>query len=334
MKHESHILKRIKTYLMHRRSGEDAHEFELDMERDPFLYEAMQGYDSMLASEVQQALNELDDKLENKSVIIASKKKWIAAAGVALVGVGLLAWVFWTPNSEDTTSVEEKSYRSRDIIPRFERIAAPAPQKEPTETGADTQDGPNKNTSGVELPENHIEEPATEDQPKVAATTDSGISTSDENTGITKVGNPDSHNAASGPGALNAQPDGSDAGGETTGNLSQDDTAAPSVQNNPRVEAPAKTMIDQENPLEFEPVIGFAEYNRYVKENLVVSETMPSGFVELSFEIDRNGKPKKIKVEHSLCTACDAEAVRLISQGPPWETKNRKGRVRYRIPFE
>ncbi len=39
----------------------------------------------------------------------------------------------------------------------------------------------------------------------------------------------------------------------------------------------------------------------------------------LSFEINKNGNPKQIKVDQSLCVPCDEEATRLLMQGPKWK---------------
>ncbi len=39
----------------------------------------------------------------------------------------------------------------------------------------------------------------------------------------------------------------------------------------------------------------------------------------LSFEINKNGNLKKIKVDQSLCALCDEEAIRLLIQGPKWK---------------
>jgi hypothetical protein len=47
----------------------------------------------------------------------------------------------------------------------------------------------------------------------------------------------------------------------------------------------------------------------------------------LSFEINKNGNPKKIKVDQSLCALCDEEAIRLLVQGPKWKYINDKKSV-------
>jgi hypothetical protein len=72
-----------------------------------------------------------------------------------------------------------------------------------------------------------------------------------------------------------------------------------------------------------EPVIGWQEFHQYLQDNIYIPEDVEGmGFkvkVVLSFEINKRGKPQKIKIEQTLCPACDREAVRLITQGPKWK---------------
>jgi TonB family protein len=56
--------------------------------------------------------------------------------------------------------------------------------------------------------------------------------------------------------------------------------------------------------------------------------------VQVSFEVDKNGDPTNIKVEKSLCSTCDKEAIRLIKDGPKWKRNaNKKGRTTVTINF-
>lgn len=86
-----------------------------------------------------------------------------------------------------------------------------------------------------------------------------------------------------------------------------------------------------------EPVDGWDNYDTYLANNLNIPETIrmkeTNGEVEVSFEVDKNGEPINIKVEKSLCSACDKEAIRLIKEGPKWKRKAKKGKATVRIPF-
>jgi hypothetical protein len=79
-----------------------------------------------------------------------------------------------------------------------------------------------------------------------------------------------------------------------------------------------------------EPTEGIAQYNDYVAANLKQPETLagktPGGAVRLSFEVDDSGTPVNIAVVNSECNSCNAEAIRLLLQGPKWKKqKNKKG---------
>ncbi len=89
-----------------------------------------------------------------------------------------------------------------------------------------------------------------------------------------------------------------------------------------------------------EPEDGWDNYDSYLANNLNIpldfktKQTAPTGLVEVSFEVNRNGEPINFKVERSLCSKCDQEAIRLIKEGPKWKQKARKKRTTVAIPFE
>jgi hypothetical protein len=52
------------------------------------------------------------------------------------------------------------------------------------------------------------------------------------------------------------------------------------------------------------------------------------GTVTLRFNIDKNGRPEKIKVDQSLNSTCDNQAIKLLKDGPNWNgSKKRKAVV-------
>lgn len=87
-----------------------------------------------------------------------------------------------------------------------------------------------------------------------------------------------------------------------------------------------------------EPVDGWANYNKYVANNINVPEDLKIGHdnaqVQVSFDVNDNGEPVNVKVDKSLCKKCDEEAVRLVKQGPKWRQQNKKiKRTILTIPF-
>jgi TonB family protein len=87
-----------------------------------------------------------------------------------------------------------------------------------------------------------------------------------------------------------------------------------------------------------EPADGWDNYDTYIANNLnppdeIKTKQNSGGEVEISFEVDKNGNPVNIKVEKSLCSKCDQEAIRLIKQGPKWKRNAKKGRTTVTVPF-
>lgn len=77
-----------------------------------------------------------------------------------------------------------------------------------------------------------------------------------------------------------------------------------------------------------QPANGADNFNRYVIDSIKRPASLSGqafkGEVLLSFKIRKNGEPYKIRVEKSLCPACDAEAIRLLHNGPRWKYVNDK----------
>lgn len=78
--------------------------------------------------------------------------------------------------------------------------------------------------------------------------------------------------------------------------------------------------ITSTNP-DIYPVTGWIEYNRYIEKN----KKMPAGKeglqeeLVLSFAIDNNGRPAQIQIEKPASSAVNAEAIRLLKEGPAWK---------------
>ena len=79
-----------------------------------------------------------------------------------------------------------------------------------------------------------------------------------------------------------------------------------------------------ENPSPVVPKIGFNRYDRYIKRNLkyptIARLNGISGEVKVRFDILTDGRLTNLAVIESLGYGCDAEAIRLIKEGPDWQT--------------
>ena len=87
-----------------------------------------------------------------------------------------------------------------------------------------------------------------------------------------------------------------------------------------------------------EPEDGWENYDTYIVNNLNIPDEIQlkssgNGEVEMTFNVNKNGKPENIKIEKSLCKECDREAIRLLKEGPKWKSRGKKSRARVTVPF-
>ncbi|MFD2999447.1 TonB family protein [Pontibacter toksunensis] len=75
------------------------------------------------------------------------------------------------------------------------------------------------------------------------------------------------------------------------------------------------------------PASGRKAYRKYLKENLRITADTEGehGRVVVGFTVTASGKISEVKVLNSLCPACDAEAVRLVKEGPAWHPATQAG---------
>ncbi len=106
-----------------------------------------------------------------------------------------------------------------------------------------------------------------------------------------------------------------------------------------KVASKARSLAKEKAPVEEEPEPedGWDNYDVYVINNLnepnIPATQKPGAGVEVSFDVNRNGKPVNLKVEKSLCAECDKEALRLIKEGPKWKRKNKNSRAKVTVNF-
>jgi TonB family protein len=73
---------------------------------------------------------------------------------------------------------------------------------------------------------------------------------------------------------------------------------------------------------------GIEARDHYIKENMhwTQSQITVGGTVFVSFLVNEDGKISNVKVEKSLCDACDKEAVRLVRGMPDWIPAQKDGK--------
>ncbi|OUJ76218.1 TonB family protein [Hymenobacter crusticola] len=103
-----------------------------------------------------------------------------------------------------------------------------------------------------------------------------------------------------------------------------------------------KSKMPTPPPVAAMPVGGFPAFDEYLKKNLKYPEEAESkhleGTVRLEFTVTPEGKIENLKVTDGLSEECDAEAKRLVQEGPAWRPAIIKGRpaaqkVKVNVPF-
>ncbi|HEY0679031.1 MAG TPA: carboxypeptidase-like regulatory domain-containing protein [Chitinophagaceae bacterium] len=88
--------------------------------------------------------------------------------------------------------------------------------------------------------------------------------------------------------------------------------------------------------MDAQPVIGWDEYKNYLQKNKRIDSANKAltGEVVVSFLVGVNGRLSGFKVEKSLSKFHDADAIRLIQEGPQWKLlKGKRTRARVIIPY-
>jgi len=82
-----------------------------------------------------------------------------------------------------------------------------------------------------------------------------------------------------------------------------------------------------------EPAGGWTAFHQYIQtHSLLPRQSASKDSVEISFRINKAGKPIDLQVVKSVNTAIDKEAKRLLLEGPVWTNYGtRKKRVHVRI---
>lgn len=305
---------------MRRKSAREAYAFEREMERDAFLYEAIEGMEDMLTSDIQQALDELDDLLDEKQKKRFFIFTWKAAlVGLAVVVIIALITMLSSGKSSDSSVDQDNNYEPRAENASFNTMNELKNKalKEDTSRSIAEEEKVVEQAKEFKVaePKSNIQK----DAPVKEATEQK------EKTQKPSTVKSDSERVATTP--------------KSTRNATSTDQQKKTIieeeksaSTEPAIEENSSTENETKLP-KASPSVGMASYQAYLKSNLQRSTGMPNGSVVVSFEFDKDGTPKKVGVAKSLCTACDAEAIRLIENGPKWNVEDRKQRVIISVNF-
>ena len=346
-------------------SAAERHALEKAALDDPFLADALEGYQFTATPQQDLALlqKRLQEKTQRKKVfpLFTKQYTWLKVAAMFLVVAGA-AWIFYNNSLVEQKDVAvtretENNKLSAPVLKTDTTSAADVATAQPKdESSTKTILTPtNKENISTRLKEKKNNEVVFENDAKQNQNAAAQLQTM--NTRLAK-GNVANNKAAESREVLQEN-----VAVETNRKLVNDSTAVVSAYGIKRERAiaksdtikdlnivltpssePPKEVVLNKNPRkkdsakpfvtieESEPAGGFISFNDYVAEHLKQPEGLKdkpeAGDVKLSFDINDKGEATNIKVEKSLCATCDEEAIRLLKEGPKWkQKKNKKGKL-------
>lgn len=350
----------IQRYHAGEMTAQERHALEKAALDDPFLADALEGYvhTKTAASDIEKIKARLTKKEEAKVVtMVPQRLPWlrIAALFVLIAGGAWLAYRFsFQPQQEVAITQAAK--------PTNELSKAPASLPSDTTITVDTASDLAGGVLSAPLPQDNTAvatKPVQESQTNAVVLNnrdDAALSLQRSSTDSLLQGNVAGTTEVAPPTAMNhvysGRKDGfldSSALNEVVVTKKGKDSLQLDVQMKPAADAEknmeqrafnARSKAPERKELTselLEPAEGWASFNNYVVQNLetpndLKTKSTGSAEVELTFDVNKEGEPVNIKVVRSLCAACDAEAIRLLKEGPKWKNERRKkGKVTIRF---
>ncbi|MEM1123011.1 MAG: energy transducer TonB [Bacteroidota bacterium] len=329
-------------------SGDSSWEAEKKLRRkatkDPFLAEAMEGYDAFPEGEHAAAIRRLRVQLPTKKRRSVNKSfDWSRVAAAAAL-VGVISLLFYVQEQLNQPAILRDNLPSAAAEP-LQNMATPVPESEPA-AADDVISLAEK--MPVELPEKVLPKI----KKKITPLPAEKIGPANKPTKIQSVESSSPENYAIVNDLIAEQ--------ETLLVLSEEEMGAlesssadVAVTTRARIArkqvlpntafAPTSTLVDSSIAAITNtkiaaptPVGGFEAFTTYINEQLVYpAEAKEKGLereVEVRFYIDEEGKPYQVEVDSIGQDGLAKEAIRLILEGPKWQPVNAS--ATYVIKFE
>ena len=323
---------------------------------DPFLADALDGFDALPEIDHTHTINALEQKLQDR---IIKKKKPVAYPLRAIAAAALLllsAGIWWNiQNNLNQSTLAEKQLPPAPASPIMEKAVPKSDADISTSTKiiVENRSKENRNASLKTTPTNELAVV----QKELSTTT---LSNDQESTAFVQEVAPESSTVPSmavESVAINPE----EAPATQSSIIAMDKTASEVTTNKAEsiiaAEAEGIAYIDEAHAArsapaamvdergihaiaatkskksratkrklsdtpEVLPVGGMDAFKEYIKTNKVYPEVAKAasiqGTVFLAFSLDKDGTVKDVEVTESLHPACDAEAIRLLQEGPKW----------------
>jgi hypothetical protein len=287
----------IQKYLQGKMNAAEMHALEKTALDDPFLAEAIEGYRDNVVN-LSSDMDILRSRLQERTEVKKEKRGlgWLTmvSAAALVLSLSFAAWLFFQPKEQQPIAKTETK-EARDSAPE-------PPEPQPL---ADTP---------VATRTEQLKEATTERkklaEPPIEPVKEVNVQNEEQRT-------PDL--AATKPPAASQPPAAAQAPETSRADVARDEATTPENKVAPRA-ARVRSMLAEERGAQ--PTVGWAEFQNYLSKNLRAPAGQAiarKGSVTISFLVNgENGKPYDFKVERSLHPDYDAEAIRVLKDGPTW----------------
>lgn len=290
-------LEDIIRYLEDKMTAAERNAFERELQSDPFLAEALEGYSIIDRDEVATDMDDLKKRIKSRSRKRSTFLYRIAAAIVVLLGISSLLLVknlrepdlkmADLPLSPIIDPSEAKPEIPDDIALGKQELKELPDRKSIAEFYAESEDA-------MEQDEYMMATEAMQEMEKAEALADAAIEEIPEK--AKEI--------------------------EATGRVAAVAARPETMRKTAKVSEPAaKQVALYAVSRKAQPVVGEDEYHRYLKDEQV----FPDGYgdtsavtVSLKIIIEKDGTTGEIKIKESPAKAFSDEAVRLVKEGPAW----------------
>ncbi len=322
-------------------SGEERNSFEKNLQKDPFLADATEGYENLTSEEISQDLQKLHSAIQDRTRQSGFKIYKIAAALAAFILVSSLFYYLSQRSVSESAGIRTiTKLEEQKTVEKEDFNSEPA-----NNTLSDSQ------TSQESIPDNNIlrnEAPAHEkksstlvkrskeenfpEQPIPGEMENDAMAmeeTDNERTPGSTIQKKELY--------IRGLADTGSASGKKMNLPERVQGMIPSYKNRDEAviigygsakksSAGSKIAGEEKAP---GPVGGIKALEDYIRENTIfpeVDEEIKSAIIVLELNIGKEGRPEDITVLSSPDTAFSMEAIRLLNSGPAWESGESQGK--------
>lgn len=313
----------IQRYLNGEMDAAEQHAFEAKLENDPFAYATMEGLEELSQAEVARELQ----KLQLEATEAKQSFGWmrIAAAVTIALMAGLAIWYYTQPQQPSQLAYEETNAppaeQEIETVPAepAQTATLPEPASETVAEAARNEEEAPKPDAPVAITEAPALADAQSINPPVQKPAED-LSTLRNEVAVTLEENRATQGEIQVSEEVLEETVVEDVVFEEQ--VAQDfelTQGATADQQLSRAAPAAKSMSRQSFTANTpQPIGGLKAYQDYLMDSLRYTPEMGAGVVTLRFTVSQNGTPMDIQVVDGLNEQANAEAIRLIAEGPKW----------------